>query len=139
MISPPARPATRTGVYAGLAVMATIIGLGLFFCFNPTEYHFFPRCFFHLVSGWDCPGCGGQRALHQLLHGHLQSALRHNALFVLLLPVGGWFLFRFILRQTTGKHLPSFFAHHLWPWVLCIIVIGFGIVRNLPGFDWLRP
>ena len=68
-----------------------------------------------------------------------QPPVRQNALFLLLLPVAGWYLLRFVLQKSTGHTLPSPFSHHLWPWILCVIVISFGIVRNLPGFDWLRP
>lgn len=135
----PARNPGRAALYAGLLLGAGAVLLFLFFRFNPTEHPFFPRCAFHTISGLECPGCGGQRALHHLLHGHLGAALQSNALLVLLLPVGAWALLRFVLRQTTGKNLPALFSHHLWPWVLCVLVIGFAIVRNLPGCDWLRP
>jgi hypothetical protein len=116
-------------------------GLGLIalFQFNPAEHHFFPRCAFHVISGWDCPGCGGQRALHYLLHGNLGAAVRHNALLIALLPVGGGGLARSLWRHWSGRAGPALFHHHWWPWLLCGLVIGFGVVRNLPGFGWLRP
>jgi hypothetical protein len=128
LATPATRPPLSRGVCWSVVGLAGIVLLVVFF-----------RCVFHLVSGWDCPGCGGQRALHQLLHGNLGLALRQNALFILLLPVGGWYLFRFVMQKSTGRTLPSPFSHHLWPWILCVIVISFGLVRNLPGFDWLRP
>lgn len=136
---PPARSAARTAIYAGLAALLAVLLFGVFFRFNPTEYRFFPRCVFHAVSGWDCPGCGGQRALHHLLHGQFDAALRANALFIFMLPVAGWFLGCRLGQQLTGRKPPTLFAHHRWPWLLCGLVITFGIVRNLPGFDWLRP
>lgn len=43
-----------------------------------------PKCLFRLATGWSCPGCGSQRALHALLHGNLREALEMN----LLLPAG---------------------------------------------------
>ncbi len=139
LTTPAPRPPLSRGVCWSVVGLAGIVALFVFFRYSPTEHNFFPRCVFHLVSGWDCPGCGGQRALHQLLHGNLGLALRQNALFILLLPVGGWYLLRFVLQKSTGRTLPSPFSHHLWPWILCVIVISFGLVRNLPGFDWLRP
>lgn len=135
----PARNPSRAVLYISLTVVAAAALLFLFFRFNPNEHPFFPRCAFHAVSGLECPGCGGQRALHQLLHGNLGAALQNNALLVLMLPLGGWYLLRFIWQQTTGRKLPAPFAHHLWPWALCLVVIGFAVLRNLPGFDWLRP
>lgn len=139
-LTAPNRWLTRRGLLAGLVVVGVAVGLFALFRFNPAEHGFFPRCTFHSVSGWECPGCGGQRALHQLLHGNLGAALRYNALFIALLPVGGWLLARRVWQRWSGKATSSsVFNHHLWPWLLAGLVIGFGIVRNLPGFAWLRP
>src|ERR1039458_2298384 len=55
---------------------------GLVFFFNPAAYSFYPVCQFHRLTGLNCPGCGGTRALYALLHGHLATALRDNALLV---------------------------------------------------------
>ena len=123
-------------VLAGVAVL--LVGF-VFFRFNPVEGGFFPRCAFHTMSGWDCPGCGGQRALHQLLHGNFGAALRCNAMLILLIPLAAWQLTRTAWRHLKGRPLPNPFGHHLWAWVICVGVILFGVVRNLPGFEWLRP
>ena len=32
-------------------------------------------CFFKYVTGLPCPGCGLQRAMHQLMHGHIKASL----------------------------------------------------------------
>ncbi len=47
---------------------------------------FYPRCPVFALLGVRCPGCGATRALAALLHGHLDQALRWNALFVVALP-----------------------------------------------------
>src|ERR1700730_11233149 len=65
----------------------TIIGSGVvLFCFNPSEYRFYPVCLFHSYTGLLCPGCGSLRALHQLVHGHVIAALRFNILLISALP-----------------------------------------------------
>lgn len=138
-IEPAPASARRKGVLVVVLAAAAVVLLSVFFRLNPAEHSFFPRCVFHAASGLECPGCGGQRALHQLLHGEVATALRYNALFVLMLPVGGWFLFRAVWQQISGRTLLPQFSHHRWPWVMCGLVIVFGILRNLPGFEWLRP
>lgn len=137
--SSPSRPTpSRIGLVAtGAAALG--LGLLLLFSFNPADGGFFPRCAFHTLSGLNCPGCGGQRALHHLLHGNFAAALRSNALLLALLPLAGWQLVAAVRRRRDDRRAPGWFQHHLWAWALATTVIGFGVVRNLPGFEWLRP
>ncbi|WP_162831231.1 DUF2752 domain-containing protein, partial [Amycolatopsis ruanii] len=45
-------------------------------------------CWFHALTGLDCPFCGGSRALGALLHGDVLAALSYNAFaLVVLLPL----------------------------------------------------
>ncbi len=97
-----------------------------------------PRCPFRAATGLDCPGCGGTRALTALLRGDLLTAVSHNLLTVLLLPllVWGWFGW---LRHRAGRRaarpdLPTPVA-----WTLAIGIPVFMLVRNLPWapFSWL--
>lgn len=61
-----------------LAGMTVLVLLALF---DPTEVAS-PKCLFKFATGWDCPGCGSQRAIHALLHGDVAGAWHFNpALF----------------------------------------------------------
>ena len=42
---------------------------------------------FLTLTGWECPGCGSQRAIHALLHGQLGQAWHYNALLLFELPL----------------------------------------------------
>ena len=119
---------------------ALVVGLGVaavLFFFNPVEHGFFPRCYFRAVTGWDCPGCGGLRATHQLLHGEVRAAFALNPLLVLALPLAGYYAVRFLLAQITGRKLPQPFRSAHWIWVAAVVVVAFGVMRNLPW--WPRP
>ena len=51
-----------------------------------------PRCPWHAVTGWPCPGCGSTRAIVHLLNGDALGALAHNPLVAsgaLLFVLGG--------------------------------------------------
>ena len=65
--------------------MAVVL-LGLLWWFDPAKMGL-PLCSFHVLTGWDCPGCGATRATHELLHGRLAAAWHYNALWVLSWPV----------------------------------------------------
>ena len=60
--------------------------LAVLYVFPPSENRFYPRCPFYALTHWLCPGCGGTRALHELLHLHLGRALGYNALVTVLAP-----------------------------------------------------
>ena len=116
-----------------LAFLAMIAGV--LFLFNPSQYHFYPVCFFHEVTGLLCPGCGALRAMHQLLHGHLAAAFHFNPLLVLALPFLFWMGVRLIARNAEHQS-PSVALRPFWIWALFAVVVVFGVLRNLP-FAWL--
>ncbi|MBX5487871.1 hypothetical protein MHAS_02039 [Mycolicibacterium hassiacum DSM 44199] len=88
---------------------------------------FYPPCMFHKLTGWLCPGCGGLRMTHDLLHGDLAAAVNDNVFALVGIPLLiGWF----VLRWRTGRRLITRTA------VVVIItaVVTWTVVRNLPGF-----
>ena len=126
-------------VFVGIAVIV----LSLLYFFYPANItHFYPVCLFHHFTGLFCPGCGSQRATSALLHGKLYQAASYNLLFVLSIPlviysafVFSWNLFSPIKIRQRIFHSVPFIK------VFFVLVILFGILRNLPyfPFSWLAP
>ena len=131
----------RPPVWLLLAGGAALV-LVLLAAFDPAQHAFFPKCAFYWATGLFCPGCGSQRAIHALLHGHVGAALGQNALVVLVLPYFGYVAVRRLREATggapvrTGAPLPRAVALGL-----VAVVVGFMVLRNLPGapFAWLAP
>ena len=124
--SPP--PARWPVVLGWLLAFVSLAGL---FLFNPALYSFYPLCIFHRTTGLLCPGCGGLRAIHQLLHGHLGTAFRLNALLVLSLPVLFWLGVRRAWRRLRNQPPPAAIPP-AWFWCALAVVVVFGVLRNLP-------
>lgn len=59
----------------------------VYFYFDPEGSVIFPKCPFLSLTGYQCPGCGSQRAIHALLHGDIGAAWGYNAALVMFLPV----------------------------------------------------
>ena len=116
------------------AAAALAAAVALLYFYEPTTAGFYPLCTLHVLTGLECPGCGGLRAVHQLSHGNIAAAWNLNPLFVTLLPIGFWLGFRELARVFTGRRLPGIVTHPIMAWVLLGVVVAFGIVRNLPGF-----
>ncbi len=115
------------------SIIGVLIAISLLYFCDPERVPIYPVCTFHLMTGLQCPGCGSLRAMHQLLHGHAEAALRFNALFVLSLPLGAAVGLRYLHRRAQGK--PGFGVRPLWFWLFLATWIGFSIVRNLPLFS----
>lgn len=81
-----------------------------------------------------CPGCGSQRAIHQLLNGHLIKALQHNALAVITIP---YILLGCYLSIAGDNKINRLLHRHLYEgkmvYVILGIIISFGILKNIFG------
>lgn len=104
-----------------------------------TRARFSPGCPFRAVTGLDCPGCGGTRALHALVQGDPVRALDHNLLTVaLFLPLLSWAWWRWLAVsvgwRSTGPDVSTRFA-----WTVAGLVVGFWVLRNVPVWPltWL--
>jgi len=135
--TPTDRPSRGWFALGGIVLLG---GLAVLFVFDPAHSAFFPHCLFRELTGCDCPGCGGTRALHQLTHGNLAAAFQLNPLFVLLLPWLAWTLTRQAVLEMTGRRLPAAFARPAYGWALLGVGLLFTIARNLPwpAFAWLK-
>ena len=87
----------------------------------------FPACPFRLLTGWNCPGCGGLRMTHDVLHGDFAAAVTDNVFMLVALPLLALWL---VLRWRSGRKLMPTAA------VIVVVLAGVAwtIVRNLPGF-----
>lgn len=97
------------------------------------EYNFFPPCPFYTLTGWRCPGCGSQRAIHQLLNGNVIAAWHYNPLMVAAIPyvtVGMWFQWK-TPKDRWGKYLHRTLYHGRSTYVILIVVLLFWVERNL--------
>ena len=120
------------------SVAAAIILLRIF---DPATSRLFPPCPIYYFTGLYCPGCGSLRAIHQLLHGHLQSAWAMNPMSVLLFPFLTYELICEAAFYLGQQRLPRFTLPGAWIRALCAAILLFGIVRNLPfhPFNLLAP
>jgi hypothetical protein len=107
----------------------------LIYLFLDPELPGFPRCPVLMFTGWKCPGCGAQRALHQLLQGNIRMALSYNLLFVpvLLYAIIGWLL----VHTAIGTRYPLL-SHNLFNkpfiWFILALTLLFTITRNIWHF-----
>jgi hypothetical protein len=104
--------------------------------FDPATSGIFPPCPLRALTGWYCPGCGSLRALHQLLHGNVENAFALNPLAVISLPFLAYGMASYASFVIRGRYLPRVFLPAVWIRALCMGIVAFGIMRNLPGYPF---
>ncbi|MDE6384026.1 MAG: DUF2752 domain-containing protein [Paramuribaculum sp.] len=82
---------------AGLIVLAVVV----IYLLLPVQSSWLPRCPIHWLTGYDCPGCGSQTALQQLLRGHIADAWSANPFLFIALPI---LLLTIYADHTSGRH-----------------------------------
>jgi hypothetical protein len=103
---------------------------------DPHQHGSWGLCPLRALTGLDCPGCGGLRAVNDLTHGDIGAAASSNLFFVVSIPliVALWGLWFWRSRQSAGEArrlLPVGRAKLLVTAYLAVMVV-FTIVRNTP-------
>ena len=113
-----------------LAVLAMSI-TAFYFFWNPSENSFLPSCPFKNLTGFYCPGCGGQRAFHALLHGRFTEAFHDNFLIFIIIPVA---FYKIIpeLNGSTSKDILIVRNQHIW--IFLSLLLLFTFLRNMPQY-----
>lgn len=121
--------------YAVLILIFVII-VGVYIILDPAT-NLFPRCPLRALTGYYCPGCGSQRAIHQLLHFNISSAFTCNPLLVLSIPYIFIVLTLNALKRsssTTILKLRKFFCGYTAILIILTIIILYWVVRNIFDF-----
>jgi hypothetical protein len=125
--SAPHRHGTRlyTTLGTGALTVGALTYVGLADPHRPGSL--FPPCPFKLLTGWNCPACGGLRMTHDLLHGNLPAAVVDNVFLLIGLPaLALWVLWR-VKQGQRAFTLPAII-------VIAVATIAWTVVRNMPGF-----
>ena len=109
-------------------------GAAVVYHWNPEGAGFFPTCPLRTYTGYYCPGCGATRALHHLLHGHIGTAFGYNPLFVLSVPFLAYWMISELFLLLGGPALPRIPAPDKLMWLALVIVVTFGVARNIPYY-----
>ena len=115
-------------------VLAALLVIGvIYFALDPSTSGLFPRCTFLSLTGYKCPGCGTQRAIHALLHGDVAGAFKYNALLLVAVP---WIALC-LYAESRRLRNPRLYARLNAPlliWLFLAMVLLWWLLRNI--FNW---
>jgi hypothetical protein len=103
-------------------------------------YGFAIPCPIHLATGLYCPGCGITRCLVSIAEFNFYQAFRYNPLVFCLIPLFVFYSVTYWILKISGKNTNKFNKYVKFiAYIILIITILFGILRNLPQFEFLAP
>lgn len=117
-------------------VAASVAAAAYLYAVSPEVPGRYVACPTYTLTGTYCPGCGGLRSLHALMHGDVGLSLQRNPavlpLLVVLVVVGAVWLRRgrpALRIDTSGRRFR----------LAMLAVAAFWVARNVPGWTWLSP
>lgn len=112
--------------------MCAVGGLIYLYVADPHDPHTpMPMCPTKLITGLDCPACGGLRLVHDLLHRNAGAAARDNLFLLLISP-----LLLVLLGRAAGaiwRGRPAQLTPRI-AYPIAIAAVGWMVLRNLPGW-----
>lgn len=121
---------------AGLIFSSSLV----WWVYNSPRDGMLPECAFYRVTGFFCPGCGGMRSVHDLIHGDLIGALSSNMMIIFVI---------YALLSMASHLATSIFSIHLrrrlrnldflMTVAALIVMVVFGVVRNFKVMSFLQP
>ena len=96
------------------------LGLAVVYKNDPSKTALYPPCPFNYLTGLQCPGCGGTRALHALLHGDIAGAFAFNPM-----------LFVVIATAVVVAVRPVILTRPWFAWIFGAVLLGWGVARNV--------
>lgn len=125
----------RAPVCLGAGVVAAGALLTLRSPYDSGSYGFCP---FLALTGYYCPGCGGLRAIHDLLHLDVAAAWDMNPLVVVAAPlvVIAWVFWVWRAWRGRAPSVPSTGVVV----AMTVVLAVFTVLRNVPALaGWLAP
>ncbi|MBK7215317.1 MAG: DUF2752 domain-containing protein [Bacteroidales bacterium] len=114
-----------------LAAILLVLAL-VYYTLDPASSSIFPSCPFYYLTGYKCPGCGSQRAVHALLHLDFGKAMKANPLLVPSIPyIILGLLFDYTNLSDKYPKTRKILFGKIAIILVIIIVVSFGIIRNL--------
>lgn len=115
-----------------IAIFVFLVGLVcLYYFIDPSKSSLFLKCPLKSVSGYDCPGCGAQRAFHEILHFRFWEAFKYNPLFFLSIVLAMVLVFiKFFGWKKLKIKISKFIKSKVFVFSVLIIVLVFLLLRN---------
>ena len=109
-----------------VAVVVAALWLG-----DPSSAEWPLKCPLYQMTGWQCPLCGMQRAVHEMCHGNVREAWLYNPALWVLLPYFITLGLSSLFPRTRRFRLVRWANKDSTLLIVAIMLVAWGIIRNL--------
>lgn len=126
--------------YGYLLLAIPVFFLVKYYYLNDPEINYgqglFPKCPFYVLTDFHCPGCGSQRAIHDLLHFRIGEALLHNVTIILVVLVLLSKLYAFLSKRYFKSYYYNLTHKAFFTYAIIVFVFAYWILRNIPQYPF---
>lgn len=90
----------------------------------------FLPCWFNLVTGYLCPGCGGTRSFFSLMEGDIVSSFKYNAFVPIMLMFAIVVYVRMFIKVVLERDINVFPKDDRFVYVPLVLFLIYFVVRN---------
>lgn len=91
----------------------------------------FLPCWFNLLTGYLCPGCGGTRSFFSLMQGDLLASFKYNAFVPIIIIFAIITYIRLFIKLVLEKDIDVFPKNDKFIYIPLTLFLIYFIVRNL--------
>lgn len=118
--------------------LAILLALGFVYYAITQITHFYIPCPIKSLTGFACPGCGITHFFIDIINFRFLDAFWQNVAVAVLLPI--WLLFGVIYAVFRPRLLKKDgLIFNILVWGSVVLLLLFGILRNIPQFSFLLP
>ena len=90
----------------------------------------FPACVFYRLTGWYCPGCGGTRAVLNLLRGNILKSFFYHPFVPYTVAIGGWFMLSHTIDRLFKGRTHMGLKYRDWSMWVALGLVGINFVAK---------
>lgn len=124
---------SRKLFYIEIAVFVVLITAGIILKINNipiTKINPYP-CVLYTITGLYCPGCGGTRAVVELLHGHIIKSIEFHPVVLYTFLLSMCYLFSHILNIFTKGKIKAMLFRPMYFYIMIAVIAVQFIIKNV--------
>lgn len=102
-----------------------------FYHYDPASTYWYPKCIIHYLTGYQCPSCGGERFMYNLIHGNIEKALTYNLFIAFALPYFLFLTFTHLSKTKIAFNIRKVLESKTAIYLYLITYIIWGFSRNI--------